>query len=105
MDAVAGLNIVKTVKVESPEHISDVLRQASEAGTPVLAIGGGTCLSTGHPVDQEFIALDMSGLSGILDYIPTDMTAGFLTGTPMRIVIESLADNGQELPVDIAVDD
>ncbi len=105
MDAVAGLNIVKTVKVESPEHISDVLRQASEAGTPVLPIGGGTCLSTGHPVDHEFIALDMSGLSGILDYIPTDMTAGFLTGTPMRIVIESLAEYGQELPVDIAVDD
>lgn len=105
MDAVAGLNIADTVKIESPEHLSDVLREGSEAGTPVIPVGGGTCLSTGHAVDHEFIALDLSGMSGILDYIPTDMTAGFLAGTPMRIVIERLAENGQELPIDLAPDD
>lgn len=105
MDAVAGLNIAKTVKVESPEQLSEVLREASASGTPVIPIGGGTCLSTGHAVEHEYIAVDLSGLNGILDYIPTDMTAGFLAGTPMRIVNEALAENGQELPVDLAKDD
>lgn len=105
MDVVAGLNISKTVKAESPKHLSELLRDASDADTPVLPIGGGTCLSTGHAVDHEFVAIDLSGLSGIIDYIPTDMTAGFLAGTPMRIVIEALAENGQELPIDLASDD
>lgn len=105
MDAVTGLNIANTEKAESPEHVSDLLREATEAGTPVLPVGGGACLSTGHPVDHEFLALDLSGLSGILDYNPTDMTAGFLAGTPVRDVTEALAENGQELPVDLAADD
>lgn len=105
MNAVGGLNITKTVKVESSQHLSEELRQASEVGTPVIPIGGGTCLSTGHPVDHEFIALDLSAMGGVVDYIPTDMTAGFLAGTPMRTVIESLAENGQELPIDLAEDD
>lgn len=105
MDAVAGLDIAKTVKAESPEHLSELLREASEAGTPVIPVGGSTYLPTGHVVDNEFIAIDLTAISGILDYIPTDMTAGFLAGTPMRLVIESLAEHGQELPVDLPEDD
>lgn len=105
MNSLAGLNISETVKVESPEHLADVLRSASDAGQPVLPIGGGTCLSTGYATDHEFLGIDLSGLNGIIDYIPTDMTAGFLAGTPVSMVRNTLAENGQELPVDLAADD
>lgn len=105
MYAVDRLNISKTVMVESPGHLSDLLREASETDTPVIPVGGGTCLSTGRVVDHGFLALDLSSMSGIVDYIPTDMTAGFLAGTSIRQVRESLAENGQELPVDLAEDD
>lgn len=105
MESVAGLNIAKTVSVESPEHLSEVIGEASTADMPVIPVGGGTCLDTGYPADHEYIAIDTSQMSGILDYTPTDMTAGFLAGTPMRLVIERLAENGQELPIDLAVDD
>lgn len=105
MNAVSGLNITNTVRVESVEHLSDLLREASDSNTPVIPVGGGTCLSTGLPTDHEFLALDLSGLSGIVDYTPTDMTAGFLAGTPLSTVRETLADNGQELPIDLAPDD
>lgn len=105
MNAVSGLNIVSAVQVESVEHLSELLREASDAGTPIVPVGGGTCLTTGFPVDHEFLALDLTGLSGIVDYTPTDMTAGFLAGTPIQVVRETLAENGQELPVDLADDD
>ena len=105
MNAVTGLNISDTVTVESVEHLGEVLRQASDASTPVIPVGGGTCISTGYAVDHELIALDLSGISGIVDYIPTDMTAGFLAGTPISDVLETLAGNGQELPIDLARDD
>lgn len=101
----AGNQISETIRIESVEQLSDVLREANDSGTPVLPIGGGTFLSTGKPVDHPFIALDLSGLSGVVDYVPTDMTAGFLAGTPMSVVTETLAANGQELPVDLPPDD
>lgn len=105
MNAISGLNIGRTVKVESTEHLSELLREATDTDTPVVPVGGGTCLSTGCPVDHEFLALDLTGLSGIVDYTPTDMTAGFLAGTPMSAVREALAANNQELPIDLASDD
>lgn len=105
MNSLAGLNIAETVRAESVEHLADVLRNASESETPVLPLGGGTCIATGHAIDHDFVALDVTGLSGVVDYIPTDMTAGFLAGTPVSTVREALAENGQELPIDLAEDD
>lgn len=98
-------NITDTVHIESPQHLSDVLREASGQDQPVLPVGGGTCLSTGNHTDHEYLALDLTGLAGVDDYTPTDMTASFRAGTSMREVRETLAANGQELPIDLAEDD
>lgn len=101
----SGLNISQTIRIESAEQLSEVLIDANISGTPVLPIGGGTCLSTGNVVEHDYMAADLGGISGIVDYVPTDMTAGFLAGTPMSEVRRVLAENGQELPVDLALDD
>ena len=101
----AGLTISETIVIESPAHLSDVLIDATAQEIPVLPVGGGTCLSTGTPTGLEYHALDLSRISGIENYIPTDMTASFLAGTPMRDVRSALAENGQELPIDLPVDD
>ncbi|MCO5216881.1 MAG: FAD-binding oxidoreductase [Thermomicrobiales bacterium] len=98
-------NITDTVHIESPQHLSEVLHEASQQDQPVLPIGGGTCLSTGNRTDHGFLALDLTGLSGIDDYIPTDMTASFRAGTSLTEVRVALAENGQELPIDLAEDD
>ena len=100
-----GLNVGETIAIQSPVHLSEVLTSASEKNHSVLPFGGGTCLSTGTPTDHEFIALDMTSISGIDNYVPTDMTASFRAGTSLREVREALAANGQELPIDLAGDD
>ncbi|MCO5217719.1 MAG: FAD-dependent oxidoreductase [Thermomicrobiales bacterium] len=84
-------NITDTVHIESPQHLSEVLHEASQQDQPVLPIGGGTCLSTGNRTDHGFLALDLTGLSGIDDYIPTDMTASFRAGTSLAEVRVALA--------------
>ncbi len=98
-------NITDTVHIDSPQHLSEVLSAASQQDQPVLPIGGGTCLSTGNRTDRGFLALDLTGLSGIDDYIPTDMTASFRAGTSLAEVRVALAENGQELPIDLAEGD
>lgn len=100
-----GLEISEMIRVESAKHVSECLRDASERGEAILPLGGGTSLDTGFVVDEAFTALDLSGIGGIVDYIPTDMTAGFLAGTTLREVRESLATNGQELPVAMPASD
>ncbi len=101
MEFPAGLNVRETVTVESPEHLADVLRNANKHEVPVIPVGGGTCLSTGLATANEYIALDLSMLRGIENYVPTDMTASFLAGTPVSEIRATLAANAQELPVDL----
>ncbi len=105
MQSSRGLNVSETVVIESPAHLADVLADATAHRIAILPIGGGTCLSTGLPTNEHYRALDLSQLSGIENYIPTDMTASFLAGTPLRTVRAALAENGQELPIDLASDD
>lgn len=105
MEFPAGLNVRETVTVESPLRLTDVLRDANRRDMPVIPVGGGTYVSTGLPCEHEYIAIDLSQLNGIENYVPTDMTASFLAGTPIADVRSALAENGQELPVDLAPDD
>lgn len=102
MEQTNGLRIAETIRIESPEHLSEVLADASQSGRPVLPVGGGVSLGTGNVPDHEFLALDLTSLSGIDNYIPTDMTASFQAGTTLSEVKRALAENGQELPIDIA---
>ena len=44
--------------------------------------------------------LDLSGLSGIIEYDPGEYTFTALSGTPVAEVKEALSDNGQYLPFD-----
>lgn len=97
-----GLNVTETIAIETAEHLGEIL---AERDTPVLPIGGGTCLSTGLPTDHDFLAIDMSNIRGIDNYVPTDMTASFQAGTPLSEIRAVLAENGQELPIDLSPDD
>jgi len=45
-------------------------------------------------------ALDLSGLSGILEYEPSEYTITALAGTPITTVNAALAEHGQYLPFD-----
>lgn len=101
----SGLSVREIVTVESPLHLSEAVRDANLRDMPVIPVGGGTYLSTGLSTEHEYVALDMSRLSGIENYVPTDMTASFQAGTPITEVRAALAANGQELPVDLPVDD
>lgn len=95
----------ETVRVASPAEVSDVLRAANDRGTPVIPVGGGTSLHTGNVVTEPAIGLDIRGMSGVREYQPTDLTASFWAGTTLADVQATLAEHGQELPVDFVAPD
>ena len=93
------------VRASSAEDVSEVLRTASENGTPVIPLGGSTSLHTGNVVTEPAIGLDTRGMSGVREYHPTDLTASFRAGTTLAEVRDTLAEHGQELPVDFVAPD
>lgn len=83
------------VQVESVEDVQDAVR----SGGPMLPRGGGTkpALSAPH---NGCTVLDLSALSGILEYDPGEYTFTARAGTPLQTVAAALAEHGQYMPFD-----
>lgn len=80
--------------MHTASSIADV-QAAVRTRTHVHVVGGGT-----KPALSAGANLSLSGLSGILQYDPSEYTFTALAGTPLSEVIAELATNGQYLPFD-----
>ena len=84
---------------ESVTAVVDAVRTAREEQTPLRIVGGGTWLDAGRPV-QAAKALDLSGLTGIVEYVPGDLVLTARAGTTLAEIAEATAAHGQWLPLD-----
>lgn len=84
--------------IYNPRTAADV-QDAVREGAMLLPRGGGTKTALSSPADGEAV-LDLSGLSGIVEYDPSEFTFTALAGTPVREVEAALAEHGQYLPFD-----
>ncbi len=83
--------------------IGDIERAQSVATSrdlSVIPIGGRTMLGLGMPPRQYDLALDMSGMSAVVDYEPEDFTITVQAGMTLAELQQTLAANGQFLPLD-----
>jgi len=80
---------------KTPAELADAVRAIPR----VLAIGARTKprLSV---VEDDVALLSTSGLSGIVEYDPSEFTFTALAGTPVREIAAALAERGQYLPFD-----
>jgi glycolate oxidase FAD binding subunit len=79
----------------SLEELSAAVRENSR----ILLRGGGTKPALSSQRDGATL-LDLSALSGILEYEPGEFTFTALAGTPVREIAPALAEHGQCLPFD-----
>ena len=87
-----------TVEVLAPTTVGEV--QEAVANVPrLLPRGGGSKTGLSTPDAGENI-LDISALSGLLEYEPGEFTFTALAGTPVETVRAALAEHGQYLPFD-----
>ncbi|HVW22272.1 MAG TPA: FAD-binding protein [Opitutaceae bacterium] len=73
--------------------------EAVRSQARVLAAGAGSKPVPAAP-PEGFAALDVRGLSGIIEYDPAEYTFTALAGTPLATVAAELARHGQHLPFD-----
>ncbi len=84
--------------------IADAIADANRAGDKLLITGGGTKAGVGRRVEAR--TLNLSGLSGVVDYDPPELVLTVRPGTPLAQIEVLVADERQMLafePFDHAV--
>lgn len=84
---------------QSISEVTDAVRSAYRDGTPLRITGRGGWMGAGHPVDAATV-LDLSGLNGIVEYVPGDLTLTARAGTTLAEIAWATGAQGQWLPLD-----
>jgi glycolate oxidase FAD binding subunit len=83
--------------------VRETLRAASEHGTRVSIVGGGTHADKGNACEVD-VELSLSGLDRVIAYDPAEMLAVVEAGMRVGDLRRILADGGQEWPADASDD-
>lgn len=86
--------------VTSENQVLDAVRAARADKTPLEIVSGGTRRGVGRPLNLPL--LDVSGLSGIVQYEPEELILTVRPATPLAEIIPVLAEKGQRLGFDPA---
>lgn len=88
------------VRPENIEGVASVLATASRHGAAVVPWGGGTCMGLGNPPSSYHLALDMRGLSSVVEHRPADLTVTVEAGCTVQALQDVLRQSGQYVPLD-----
>lgn len=97
--------MTETLKPDTADQVLDAVKWAVSEATPLDVRGTGTKAGFGRPV-QAGQVLDLSNLSGIIDYDPGELVLTAAPATPMAEIEQALAETNQELafePLDLSV--
>ena len=84
----------------SLDEVSRLIALASAEGLAVAPRGSGRALDLGAPPARLDLVLDLSRLTGILDYVPADMVTTVQAGVTLDILGRELGKHGQMLALD-----
>src|SRR4029079_7403324 len=85
-----------TIKPRSPAELRQAVEWALNDGVTLDVRGSGSRLDLGKPMKCDQV-LDLSGLSGVVDYAPEELVITLRAGTPLREVEALLAQRNQML--------
>jgi len=85
-----------TIKPRDAKELRQAVEWALNEGVTLDLRGEGSKLALGKPMRCDHV-LDLSGISGIVDYAPEELVVTLRAGTPMREVEALLAQRNQML--------
>ena len=90
--------------IEQPRSVAevgDLVRRAAAEGQALYPLGGRTLIDMGLPPTRPGFAVDLRGLSQVIDYPARDMTITVQAGIPVAKLQSLLATENQRLPIDV----
>ena len=97
---VDGLRPSLVVFPHDIDHLSRAMAAAHEHETAVAPRGGGTRMDLGNPPERLDVVIDVSGLNGVIQHNPADLTVTVQSGMTLGSLRRVLGDQGQFLAID-----
>ncbi len=97
---VDGLSPSRIERPASTDELSRLIADANTAGEAVIPWGGGTRMDLGNTPTGYDVAVDVTGISGIVEYEPADLTVVVNGGTTVAALQSALGEHGQRLNFD-----
>jgi glycolate oxidase FAD binding subunit len=88
-----------TAPGRSAHDLAAVVRDAHDRGGPLRVVGTGTWLAAGGAVRSDARPLDVSGLTGVVEYVPGDLTLTARAGTTLAEIDAATTPHGQWCPL------
>lgn len=98
--AVDGVSLTASLRPDSGEKLAAGLRVLSERDMAALICGGGSRLGQGNRLQRADLALEATGLEGILEFDAEDGVVHVRAGTEIAALRELVRAEGWELPLD-----
>ena len=93
------MTVAQAIRPASAEEAARALRAASDARQTVRVRGAGTKDHLGR-LAPTALTLETTGMSGIVEHVPADLTVTVAAGTRFADLRRALEDAGQRLPLD-----
>ncbi len=88
--------MTETLKPENAEHVLDAVKWAAAEKAPLRVLGQGSKEGFGRAIETPH-SLDLSGLSGIDAYEPSELFMTTLAATPIAEIEAALRQNNQQM--------
>ena len=98
--AVSGRTPRYVVRPGSVEAMQGLFREVSAAGEAAVVQGGRSGIATGNPLSRYDVAIETSGLDGLIAHEPEDYTVTVQAGMRFEALQALLSQHGQYLPLD-----
>jgi len=98
--AIDGLQPSRTLRPDTTEDLAAVITDANREREAMVLWGGGTRIGIGDPPTRYDIALDLTGLAGIVEHSPADLVCTVRAGTTLAELARALSASGQRWPVE-----
>ena len=95
-----GLVPARTVRPRTTDELSEVILDANRSGEAIVLWGGGTRIAVGDPPERYDMAVDLTGLAGIVEHSPADLVCTVRAGTTLDALADALRESGQRWPVE-----
>lgn len=95
-----GLRPAHALAPRTFEALAHLLARCSDIGAAVVVWGGGTMQGVGYAPERYDVAIVMDQLCAVVDYEPHDLTIAVQGGMRVAALMQTLAANGQFVPLD-----
>lgn len=98
--AVDGLVPSRMTRPGTTDQLAAVITATHRAHEAIVLWGGGTRIGVGDAPERYDIAVDLTGLAGIVEHSPADLVCTVRAGTTLAELASALRGSGQRWPVE-----